>query len=113
MATRLNLVIEQGADFNQDITLLDDNGGPLPTTNYIAASQMRKSAQSANAVEFSCTLTNGNLNIKLEPLDTMAIVPGRYVWDAKVAKVDGDPPVVVDVHRLVEGIATVTPAVTR
>ena len=62
---------------------------------------------SINSVSFTTTLSNGQLILSLTPAQTSNIVAGRYVYDTEL--VDAANSVI----RLMEGIATVTPEVTR
>ena len=62
MATKVNLVVDQGADFTTTITLTNDDGSTFDLTDYSAASQIRKHYTSSNATNMSVTL-NGNSGI--------------------------------------------------
>ena len=42
MATKANLVIDQGATFSTDLNLTDDNGDILQLAGFHANSQIRK-----------------------------------------------------------------------
>lgn len=110
MATKANLVIDQGATYNTDIYLLDDNGDSLMLGNYTVASQMRKSYTSSNAISFSCStnVTEGTITLSLTAAQTAAITPGRFVYDVELTDTYSNT-----VSRVVEGIITVTPQVTR
>jgi hypothetical protein len=106
MSSKLNLVIEQGTDFYQNIIVEDDNDDPLSANGYTANGSMRKSFQATSSFPIDCTLTTGNLSIEMNAASTSSIPAGRYVYDIKLVKAG------VTV-RLIEGVATVTPAVTR
>lgn len=108
MATKSNIVIDQGATFSTDLTLTDENGDALNLVGYTATSQMRKWYTSSNSVSFT-TSTNtatGTVTLSLTDTQTSALTAGRYVYDVEIS--DGST-----ISRIVEGIVTVTPNVTR
>ena len=109
MATKANIVIDQGTTFSTSINLTDDNGDPLNLAGYTGRSQMRKHYTSSNSHSFTVTLNEGMGTIELAMTSTQTanIVPGRYVYDVEVVS----PANVVS--RVLEGIVTVTPEVTR
>ena len=109
MATKANIVIDQGATFSTDITLLDDNGDTLNLSGYTVESQVRKWYTSATpAAVFTASINNsiGVITLDLTANQTSNLVAGRYVYDVEIN--DG-----TSISRVVEGIITVTPQVTR
>jgi hypothetical protein len=109
MATKANLVIDQGTTYSTDINLTDENGDPLNLSGYSANSQIRKHYTSSNSVVFSTTInaTAGVITLALSANQTSNIVSGRYVYDIELTDVSNS------VSRIVEGIVTITPQVTR
>jgi len=109
MATRVNIIIDQGTDFSTAINLTDSSGVDLNLTGYSAASQIRKTHSSSNSTAFTCTLTTANstLTLALNNSVTAAMSAGRYVWDAELTDSSGT------VSRILEGMVTVTPEVTK
>lgn len=109
MASKANLVIDQGTTFSNDISLKDANGDPLPLTGQTANAQMRKWYTSTAQTDFSTTIDvdAGIVTIGLNSNTTANLEPGRYVYDLKLTDGAGH------VQRVVEGIVTVTPFVTR
>lgn len=107
MATKANLVIDQGSTFASSIDILDENDEPVVLTNYSARGQIRKHFTSTNSVSFTTTMSNGSLVISLTANQTGNLVSGRYVYDIELI----DP--VGTVLRILEGIVTITPEVTR
>lgn len=107
MAQKANITIDQGSTFSSGIELLNDNDEAVDVTNYVSRGQIRKHYSSSNAVSFTTTLSNGSLIISLTANQTAAIVAGRYVYDIELV----DPSNTV--LRILEGIVTVTPEVTR
>lgn len=109
MATKANLVIDQGATYSTDLTLLDENGDPITLEGYTVNSQIRKwytsSTVSANFVT-NVKEDTGVVTLSLSAEQTANLVAGRYVYDVELSS---GP----TISRIVEGIVTVTPNVTR
>jgi len=112
MATVRNIVIDQGTTFNLSITITDFTDSPINLTDYTLRSQMRKSYYSNTFTEFSITSpnpTNGEIVISLSAEQTSSLRHGRYVYDIEIT----GPAPENEVTRIVEGIVTVNPEVTR
>ena len=109
MATRVNILIDQGTDFTTSVSLTDNNGAQLDLTGITAASQKRKTHSSSNSTSFTTALANntGTLTLSLNNSVTSSLSAGRYVYDVELT----DSSSVVS--RILEGIVTVTPEVTR
>lgn len=109
MATKINLIVDQGASFETTLNLTDDNDNPVSLVGYTGAGQIRKHYTSSNATSFSISLggANGTVTLALSANTTANLTSGRYVYDIEVADSSGV------VSRLFEGIVTVTPQVTR
>lgn len=108
MATKANLVIDQGATFSADLSLKDENGDIMQLGGYTANSQMRKWYTSTNATSFSTSInsTSGVITLSLTANQTANLTAGRYVYDVEVTASGV-------ISRVVEGIITVTPNATR
>lgn len=111
MAAKANIVIDQGADFSTSITVTDNDGNVVDLTGYTARGQIRKHYTSSTAVDFSFVFgsprSSGIVDITLSNSQTTDMEAGRYVYDVELISTANV------VSRLVEGIATVTPEVTR
>jgi hypothetical protein len=109
MATKANLVIDQGTTYTTDLNLTDENGDPLNLTGYSANSQIRKHYTSSNSVVFSTSINAaaGVITLSLTANQTANMVGGRYVYDVELTDASNS------ISRIVEGIVTVTPQVTR
>ena len=81
----LELFIEQGEDFNIDITLDSINGNTYSIVGSNVKSEIRKSHWSANSVaSFNATVKDGPLgiiNLSLTANTTQNLPYGRYVYD--------------------------------
>lgn len=108
MASKINVVIDQGTTFNTTFTIHDADDLPIDFTGYSANSQMRKSYSSSSAYAFGVGLnSNGQITISMNAATTDSITAGRYVYDIEVQDLSGIR------SRIVEGIVTVTPQVSR
>ena len=112
MAAYTELYIDQGADFNNIINLSDDlTNANINISGYIVRSQMRRSYYSANAsANIICTITdavNGEIVMSLNANTTANIKAGRYLFDVETVDRLGKT------SRVLEGIITVTPEITR
>lgn len=108
----VELYINQGTDFNHVIYLSDDvTNDVLDVSGFTVTSQLRRSHYSQNAsANITCTVTNGTegeITLHMSADTTSGLKPGRYVFDVKT--IDS----VNTVSRILEGIITVTPSVTR
>jgi hypothetical protein len=109
MAIKANLVIDQGTDYSTSISLQDDQGEAANLVGYTANAQIRKTYTSSNAHTFTTTVddTSGVVLLSLTDTQTANITAGRYVYDVYLTDSLGV------VSRIVEGIVTITPRVTR
>ena len=111
MAVVCNLFIDQGSDFFVLLRYLNDDGTAIDLTGHQARSQMRRSYYSANATTLSTSITdpiNGNVVISLNANTTANLKAGRYVYDVEVVE-----NATYTVTRIIEGIITVMPEVSR
>jgi hypothetical protein len=111
MATISNIFIDQDADFTTTVTVNDSSGDALDLAGYTALTMIRKTYQSTTAVTFTTTFANprtsGQITISLTDVQTAALEDGRYVYDMVITDSLGVK------TRVVEGIATVNPSVSR
>jgi hypothetical protein len=109
MATRVNILIDQGTDFTTSVNLTDNIGSQLDLTGMTAASQIRKTHSSSNSTSFTTALANntGTLTLSLNNAVTSSMSAGRYVYDVELTDSTSIK------SRILEGIVTVTPEVTR
>ena len=110
MAGFAELTVEQGASYSTTVTVNGSNGSPTNLTNYTVAAQLRKSYYSSTATDFTVSISNaagGEITMTLTSANTANLTPGRYVYDLLITS-----PTAVKT-RVVEGIATILPSVTR
>lgn len=110
MAIKANLVIDQGSDWLTTFDVTDDDGNILDLTNYTGTAQMRKHYTSSTYYTFSVSFdtVNGVVSLSMTANTTDRIPAGRYVYDCELLDTTNSKR-----SRLVEGIVTITPQVTR
>ena len=110
MAGFVELTLEQGANFNTVLDLKDSAGGILNLAGYTVAAQMRKSYYSSTATNFTITVTDaaaGQITMSMNSANTANVTPGRYVYDVLITSGASVK------TRIIEGIVTILPSVTR
>lgn len=110
MAGYVELTLEQGANFNTVLDLKDAAGGILNLSGYSVAAQMRKSYYSNTATSFTMTISDaaaGQITMAMNSANSAIVTPGRYVYDILLTSDSGVK------TRIIEGIVTVLPSVTR
>jgi hypothetical protein len=118
IAGKFDLIIQQGATFDLEMTLKQENGNPINLTGYEARMQIRTrhSAQTAmleittdedGGITFPDPAT-GKIVIEI-PAETTAELKAikAAVYDLELIEPQGK------VRRVVEGTVTITPEVTR
>ena len=110
-AAKANITVEQGTDFSTTLTVEDENGNATNLTGYTGAAQIRKHFTSNTATDFTVSFgsprTSGEITLSLSRTQTANIADGRYVYDVEITNAANTR------SRLVQGIVTVTPQVTR
>lgn len=109
MAIKANITIDQGSDFSTEIDVLDDAGDVVDLTGYTGAAQMRKHYTSSTSTAFNVSInaSGGTVTLSMNAATSANVTAGRYVYDCELTSSSNT------VSRLVEGIVTVTPQVTR
>lgn len=110
MAAKYNLVIDQGTTFSATLNVTDEFGNAVDMGGYEASGQLRKVYSSVNAVSFECSINAvaGEVTIGLAANTTSTMEDGRYVYDVEITETETG-----EVSRIIEGLVTVTPSVTR
>lgn len=109
MAIKANITIDQGADFSTTIDVTDEDGNAVNLSGFTGAAQMRKHYTSSNSTDFTVGIDAvlGTVTLSMSSDVSANLASGRYVYDCEITDSSGI------VTRLVEGIVTVTPNVTR
>jgi hypothetical protein len=111
MAGYTELYIDQGTDFSASIVLQDDDNNLYQNVDgYIITSSMKRSPLSPNtAANLQCSIinsANGEIGIALDAANTANLKTGRYFFDVRSNAAN-------NYTRLIEGIITVTPSITK
>ena len=110
MATPVvNIVIPQGADFTQTLTLKESNGTAKNLSGYYGYSVLKKHEAAETSVPFTVGITSvagGKITISMTDTTSVALTPGRYRYDLITVSGFGT------VTREVEGMAMVTAGIT-
>ena len=110
MATISNLYVDAGSTYSNVVTITASNGQALDLSGYSVASQMRKSYQSSTVFDFTASIydaPNGKIRLQLTDTQSQAIPPGRWLYDVEIRSASGNK------TRVLEGIVTVSPEITR
>jgi hypothetical protein len=109
MAIKANLIIDQGSTYSTVLNLTDDDDAIIDLTGYTGAAQIRKHYTSSANTPFTVSISplDGAVTLSLTATQTANLVAGRYVYDVELTSASNV------VSRVVEGIVTVTPQVTR
>lgn len=112
MAIHINLTVDQGTSFSAVAEIQNEDGTVFDLTGFTAFSQMRKSYYTKTAHDITATIegdpVNGEIRLSLSPDITNGLRAGRYVYDVEVHNHDS-----TTVKRVLEGIVTVFPQVTK
>lgn len=107
----VELTIDQGTTFETSVSLTNDDQTAINVTSYGFASQIRKSYYSTNPVaNITVSITDaatGNVKLSMTAANTANVKAGRYLYDLIMTDTGGVK------TRVIEGIITVTPQVTR
>lgn len=107
----VELTLDQGTTFETSVSLANDDQTAINVTGYSFSSQIRKSYYSTNAVA-NITVTvvdasTGNVKLSMTSANTANVRAGRYLYDLLMTDTGGVK------TRVIEGVITVTPQVTR
>jgi hypothetical protein len=108
-ARNVNLVLEQGVDFQATFTIRNTNNAPLNLTGYTGISSIRKHPTSSTAYPLTLTFVdrlNGKIAVSMGYTATDAIDGGRYVYDVILISPNSYR------TRAVQGNVLVTPGVS-
>lgn len=112
--------MDQGTNFRFVAVRKDDDGFPLAITGGCTAyCQMRKfySSSAYHALTASVTGGTGEILVTLGATATAAVKSGVYFYDVEAHITPlgptGEPTAIPYVHRIVQGMITVYPEVTR
>tara|TARA_B100000900_G_scaffold414110_1_gene439861 strand:+ start:1477 stop:1815 length:339 start_codon:yes stop_codon:yes gene_type:complete len=107
----VNIVIEQGTDFEATFSIVQSDGTALNLTNKSVSSKMRKHHSSLGSIGFGITFgtqpDQGKITISLTDAQSGIITAGRYNYDVIVNNdVSGKK------EKVITGQALVNPTIT-
>jgi hypothetical protein len=110
LAAYSEITIEQGATFSTTVDVTDAYNQAINLSSYTASSMMRKSYYTSSYNTITAIITgasNGEITLSMTAANTSNLTPGRYVYDLVINNGANT------ITRVVEGIVTVLPSVTR
>lgn len=111
MSNYYELTIDQGCSFAMTIELKDYfTNESMNLAGYIARSQIRKNHDTQDNTSFQVSISdasNGVISMTMSPVITASLKSGRYVYDLEIEDTNAF------VTRVIQGVAVVTPQVTR
>jgi hypothetical protein len=112
MSTFIEYTVGQGATFKAQLQVRGDTGVGMNLIPYTVSGQVRKSYSSLNvSANIVCTMidaANGSLQLSISHANTANVKAGRHVFD-----IEAQHGSTGEVVRLVEGMMTFTPQVTK
>ena len=107
MAKKINLIIDQAADFSVNLPLTDNNGDPLNLSGFTVNSGMRRWYTSNVIINFNTSINSnvGIITLELDASISANLHSGKYVYDVNLN--NG-----TTISRVFEGEVLITPAVT-
>ena len=110
-AGKYDIVIDQGSDFAIEVQI-QQNSANVNLSTHSARAQLRPTPTSTTKTAyFTCSIVNasqGKINMSLGNTVTANISNGKYYYDLELVNSSDS-----SVTRLIEGVARVTPEVTR
>ena len=108
-----SLRIDQGATYLRQAVLYAANGSPFDLTGFTASAQLRHAFSDTSAsASFTCSVTtpatSGTLTWGLHYRHSTMISASCYRWDLEV-----NSPSLNETYRIFEGVAEVSPEVTK
>jgi hypothetical protein len=109
MAIKSNIVIDQGTDYEVTINVKDANTTPIDLNGFSGQAQIRKYYTSSKKYDFVVTIAanTGEVTMAMSAANTAKITAGRYLYDCTLKSNTNIT------SRVVEGIVTINPRVTR
>jgi len=106
-----DIVIDQGSDFAIEIAISEGGVATTIQTHSVRAQLRPSPTSSTKTADFVCTITDaseGKIKMSLANATTAAIASGKYYYDLELVNTQNST-----VTRLLQGVARVTPEVTR
>lgn len=118
MAQYEEINIDQGSDVTIELRLTNPDGSSKDLTDHSVTAWMKQNYMddSAEAVKFSAQVltppSSGKIALRLTNQQTDLLDYRRkYFYDVELSRLDSDSNTVIE--RILEGIASITPSVTK
>ena len=108
-AVPLNLTIEQGTDFEIELTVRNTDNSPLNLLSYTGASLVKKHYKATTSYPFTFTFLDrisGRIVLAMTANQTNSLSEGRYVYDVVLTSPNNLK------TRVVQGTVLVSPGVS-
>jgi hypothetical protein len=94
----VNIVIEQGTDYQEVFTINNPDGSPIDLTGHTGVAKIRKFPESAASTPFTVGIvsTAGQVVVSLANTITDDLKSGRYYYDIIIISSSGNKTKVVD-----------------
>ena len=94
----VNIVVEQGTDYEEVFTVNNPDGSPLDLTGYTGAAKIRKFPESTASTSFNVGIVSsaGQVLVSLANTVTSGLKSGRYYYDVIIISSQGKKTKVVD-----------------
>ena len=105
----LNFTHPQGSTLTKDFTITDSGGSAVNISSKTYAGQIRRRAEAPKLVDFTTSVTdgaNGVFQISLTAAQTAALPAEDLLYD--IEQTTG-----ATVERIIEGVITISPEVTK
>lgn len=110
-AGNYDIIIDQGSDFALQVQMQENDAFVNLSTHTVRAQLRPTPTSNTLTATFTCTISdaaNGILSMQMPYATTANISPGKYYYDLEVENTFSNT-----VSRLLQGVARVTPEVTR
>lgn len=110
MAFVRELFLDQGSTFSANVNVYNPDGTLVDLSSYSARSMFRKHYASTNSHTFTANINVNNnvIVLSMNAATTANVTPGRYMYDVEIYNDAANV-----VIRVLEGLLTVTPEITR
>lgn len=94
----VNIVVEQGTDYQEVFTVNNPDGSPLDLTGHTGVAKIRKHPESLSSTSFNVGIVSaaGQVVVSLANTVTSNLKSGRHYYDVIVVSVSGKKTKVVD-----------------
>jgi hypothetical protein len=105
----VNIVVEQGMDYEEVFTVNNPDGSPLDLTGHTGSAKIRKFPSSSTFTSFNVGIVSaaGQVVVSLANTVTAGLDPGRYYYDVVITSYSNKKSKVVDGMVLINSTETI------